>query len=144
MKHAWLSGCLMMLLIVPGYAEDEDDELYEDVKPEQCLSVRRIKKTEILDDRTIFFYMSGNKIYRNHLPRKCFGLKRSDSFSYKLHTSRLCAIDSIKVVDRIGGDIRSGASCGLGKFYPISEEEVAFLKGDEPRPEEPEAPDEDE
>jgi len=145
MNSKWFCGGLLMLLVIPmGYAEDEDEELYPDVTPEDCISVRQIKKTDIIDDQNVVFHMNGGKIYRNHLPRKCFGLKNRESFSYKLHSARLCSIDSIKVIDRFGGSLSSGPSCGLGKFYPISKEEVAFLMGDEPRSEPPEAPDDDE
>ena len=144
MNRNWLWSCLVLLLIAPmGYAEEEGDEPMSDPAPEECVNVRQIKKTEIIDDQNILFYMNGGKIYRNHLPRKCFGLKRRESFSYKLHTPRLCGIDIIKVVDQFGG-LSQGTSCGLGKFHPISKEQAAFLMGNEPRPEPPEALDEDE
>lgn len=144
----WLCSCLMLLLIAPVVIAAEEakeaDEPDTELTPEECINVRQIKKTEIIDDQNIVFYMSGGKIYRNHLPRKCFGLKRRESFSYKIRTSRLCGIDSIRVVDQFGGGIEQGPSCGLGKFFPISEAEVAFLMGDEPRPEQPEPVDDDE
>ncbi len=145
MNRNWLWSCLVLLLIAPmGYAEEEADEQMVDSAPEECVNVRQIKKTKIIDDQNILFHMNGGKIYRNHLPRKCFGLKRRESFSYKLRTPRLCGIDTIKVVDSFGGSLSQGISCGLGKFHPISEEQAAFLMGDEPRPEPPEALDEDE
>lgn len=144
MNSKWLFSCLATLLIAPlGYAADEDEELYPEVTPEDCIHVRQIKKTDIVDDQNIIFHLHGGKIYRNRLPRKCFGLKRRESFSYKIHTARLCDIDSIRVVDQFAGRLDSGPSCGLGKFYPISKEEVAFLLGDEPRAELPEAPDDE-
>jgi hypothetical protein len=145
MNRNWLWSCLVLLLIAPmGYAEEEGDEQATDSAPEDCVSVRHIKKTDVIDDQNILFRMNGGKIYRNHLPRKCFGLKRSDGFSYEIRTPRLCDLDSVKVLDQFGGGIRPGPSCGLGKFHSITEEEAAFLMGDEPRAKPPEAPDEDE
>lgn len=141
MKRTWLSSCFLMLLISPlGYAADEDEELYPDVTPENCVTVSLIKQTEIIDDQNIIFRMRGGKIYRNHLPRKCFGLKRRESFSYEVRTPQLCGVDTIRVVDPFRQSLDTGPSCGLGKFYPISEAEAAFLMGDEPRVEPPEAP----
>lgn len=151
MNTKWLSSCLVLLLIAPlGVSAEEGDEQDIDLTPEDCVNVRQIKTTEVIDDQNIIFHMNGGKIYRNHLPRKCFGLKRRESFSYKIRTTRLCSVDTIQVIDQFGGGIDQGPRCGLGKFYPISEEQAAFLMGEEPRaeppeaPETPEAPDEDE
>ena len=33
----------------------------------------------------------------------------------------------IRVLEQFGGFIQEGMSCGLGVFYPISEEEAEFL-----------------
>ena len=112
---------------VTTLAEGEEDELLDELEPVKCIPVRQIQETKIIDNQNILFYMNGNKIYRNNLPHKCGGLKRRDAFMYEVRTSRLCDLDTIKVVERFGGGFAPGASCGLGKFYPISEELAELL-----------------
>ena len=63
----------------------EDDELDADLvdrEPVNCVTVNRIRRTDIIDDNNILFYMRGGKIYRNYMQRKCPRLKSQDSFTY--------------------------------------------------------------
>ncbi len=83
-----------------------------------CVQLRGIRETRVVDDRTIDFIMTGKKWYRNTLPYRCSGLGFERAFSYKTSLSQLCSVDIITVVHQ-GGGIRRGASCGLGKFTPI-------------------------
>lgn len=87
-------------------------------EPESCISLNRIRRTEVHDDRTIDFHMSGGETYRNTLPRDCNGLGFEESFSYRTSLSRLCSTDIITVV-RTGGGATGGPSCGLGQFQPV-------------------------
>jgi hypothetical protein len=144
MKIKWLYLCLGLMAASPASFAEDDDDIFDEIIPEDCIQVRAIKDTDIVDDQTILFYMRGDKIYRNNLDHKCRGLKREESFMYEVNTSRLCDIDIIKVVDGFN-DIRSnglrtqmvGTSCFLGKFYPISEEMADILKNGEPQPKPP-------
>ncbi|MGI9343028.1 MAG: hypothetical protein ACR2QV_09260 [Gammaproteobacteria bacterium] len=97
-----------------------------------CVNVRRISRTDVLDDRSILFYMHGSEIYLNKLPFRCSGLRMADAFSYDVRTSQLCDIDVIRVVRTFGGDMRPGIGCPLGKFQQVTEEQVMFLRGIEP------------
>ena len=82
-----------------------------------CVSLARIQSTRIIDDRTIVFEMSGNKMLVNHLPRRCPGLKPQKGFGYRTSLSQLCNTDIIWVLENYGGGgVERGASCGLGKF----------------------------
>ena len=78
-----------------------------------CISLRRIDHTKILDDKTILFEMKGRKAYLNEMNRRCPRLASEESFMYKTSTSQLCSVDMITVIDNFG---RDWASCGLGKF----------------------------
>ncbi len=78
-----------------------------------CISLRSIDHTKILDDKTILFEMKGRKAYLNEMSRRCPRLAREESFMYKTSTSQLCNVDMITVIDSFG---RDWASCGLGKF----------------------------
>ena len=137
-KRAVIASLMAGFLATANAEEGDEEELDPQFAPEDCVSIPRIRDTDIIDDRTILFEMKGGQIYRNTLPRKCPGLRRSDAFMYKTRLSQLCAIDTISVLNRLGGGFTRGPSCGLGKFYPISEDEAIRLKQGEPPPEEPE------
>ena len=102
-----------------------------------CVSLGRIRQTDIVDDQTILFYMRGPEIYVNRLPRRCPGLRIAGSFSYKTSLTELCNTDVITVIRSLGVGPSLGPTCGLGMFQPITAEAVAALKEPpaEPEPE---------
>jgi len=105
------------------------DEPEEVEGTEDCIYLRMLRRTEVLDDRNILFEMTGGKIYRNFLPRRCHSLSNRESFMYESRASRLCRSDRIRVIDSMSmGAGMSGPSCALGKFYPVSENEVKAMK----------------
>lgn len=115
-------------------AEAMDGEAVEEADPaldregERCISTRAIRDTDIVDARTILFRMRGGEYYVNHLTNSCRGLLRERRFSYRTSVGRLCSVDSIRVIEQFGGSIREGMSCGLGAFYPVTEEEADLMK----------------
>jgi hypothetical protein len=88
-------------------------------EPVNCVSLSRIRSTDVIDDSTIDFKMAGGKTYRNSLPHSCPGLKFEDRFSYKTSINQLCSVDIIRVLNDHGGHLSEGAGCGLGKFQPV-------------------------
>jgi len=96
--------------------------------PEQCVSLSRIDHTEVVDNQNILFHMRGGKIYRNHLPYTCSGLKISNTFMYRTSLNQLCNVDIITVLDNIGFGYSPRNSCGLGHFYPVTKDDVRKLK----------------
>jgi hypothetical protein len=88
-------------------------------KPVDCVNLQDIRETRVRDDQTIDFYLSGRKTYRNTLPYKCSGLGFQQAFSYKTSINRLCSVDLITVIQQGAGPMR-GATCGLGKFQPVT------------------------
>ena len=110
----------------PVYELDEEDFAI-DREGERCISTRNIRDTDILDERTILFRMRGGDYFVNYLRNDCPGLVREERFSYRSSGGRLCQVDMIRVLEQFGGFIQEGMSCGLGVFYPISEEEAEFL-----------------
>jgi hypothetical protein len=118
-------------LVVPATAEEKKmNEELELVSgpPEQCVSLARIDRTEVIDDQNILFHMRGGKIYRNHLSHRCPGLGFHESFMYRTSLSQLCNVDIITVLNDIGFGFSPGPSCGLGLFYPVTKEDVRELK----------------
>lgn len=86
-----------------------------------CVSLSAVDRTEVLDDSTIMFYMNNGRMYMNELPHRCPGLREDGTFMYRVSTTQLCNIDVITVLERFGAGFMQGASCGLGKFQPVSE-----------------------
>jgi hypothetical protein len=111
----------------PSAQGDEEEEF--DRTPRRCVATARIRNTDILDDRTIIFYLRGNKdVFRTYLPRECPGLERNDRFSYQTHNGQLCDSDTITVLEQIGTRLSPSFTCRLGEFIPITAEEAEDLK----------------
>ena len=101
-----------------------------DREPVRCILANRIDRTEVIDERTVLFYMRGRDIYRNQLTQNCPRLVREKRFSYEVRTNQLCSVDFITVLEYWGTTLRQGPSCGLGMFYPITQEEADLLDAD--------------
>ena len=84
-----------------------------------CIELSRIRESKVVDDRTIDFILRDGSVLRNTLPFSCPQLGFERAFSYSTSISRLCSVDIITVITQ-GGGIRTGASCGLGKFAPYT------------------------
>lgn len=120
-----------------GPAERRAKELasYQPVgEPVNCVSINRIRSTNIVNDRTIDFKLTGGKMYRNTLPHSCPSLVFEDRFSYRTSTSQLCSVDTIRVLQNHGGHLSEGAGCGLGKFQPVEKvpemSEISYTPGE--------------
>lgn len=87
--------------------------------PVSCVNLQNIRESKVIDDRTIDFVMRDGRILRNTLPYSCPGLGFERAFSYKTSISQLCSVDIITVINN-GAGIRTGASCGLGTFVPVT------------------------
>lgn len=114
---------------------DDDENAAEDPlaeiafgAPVACVNTQRIRRTDVLNDREILFIMHGSEVYLNKLPHRCPRLKMSDTFSYEVRGSQLCDVDVIRVVDTFGGRISPGPACGLGKFLPVTEDQVPLVR----------------
>ena len=127
-----LIATLAVGLAAPVFAGEDDnkaiDELLSDA--EHCISLRRIDRTDVVDDSNILFYMKGGDVYLNRLPHRCPGLRWEKAFMYRTSMSQLCNVDIITVLDNMGFGFSPGVSCGLGPFYPISEETAKALKSE--------------
>lgn len=86
-------------------------------KPVSCLSLSQVRETRVRSDEVIDFYVTGHRVYRNTLPRKCPGLGFQERFSHKSSISEICSVDTVTVLE---SDLRPGATCGLGAFQPVT------------------------
>ncbi len=144
-----LAAAFCLLILAPAALTLAQDEGDVDEGGERCIDTRRISTTRIIDNQNIQFYMRDRTIYNNELPRRCPGLRRGKTISYRTTISRLCSTDFITLLDNYGMGLSRGASCGLGKFRPISKEEAQALRGGEeteiePKPVPPAEPEEPE
>ena len=117
-----ISICFLTLSSYVRAAEDNPlaDIISNPDNGVRCVSLSAIDHTDIVDNGFILFYMRGKKIYLNVLPRTCHGLKNADSFMYRVPTMRLCNVDLITVLERVGGGFYPGPTCGLGLFFPVN------------------------
>ena len=99
-----------------------------------CIDINRIDTTNVVSNTVIDFKMRGGKVFRNTLPFSCSGLVFEDSFSYRTSTSRLCNVDTVRVLHSYGGRLEEGVGCGLGKFQPVEKvsavEEISYKENE--------------
>lgn len=124
--------CVVISIVAAtvSFAAQAQEEL--DRTPQDCVRASSIRSTQIVDDKTILFYMSGNRVYRNELPDGCPRLAAEGRFSYERRVGqrvgRLCSIDAITVLESFR-EVPFGATCRLGQFYPITEAELDDILG---------------
>ncbi len=124
------TSCLL-ILSPPGAAEEDAPKVEADdsfVEGQRCVSSRPIRRTEVLDDQNILFYIRGTAIYLNHLPKPCKNLSREGRFMYRTTVARICRSDIINILRDDGFGLGLGRACKLGSFYAITKEDVEFLK----------------
>ena len=132
MRHLMTFSALIALMGTPALAQEESwqDIPLEEREGKSCISIPRIKSSDVLDDHNIVFDMRGRDMYLNKLPNRCPNLAFEDTFTYSTPLSQLCNTDIITVLRNIGSGFMRGPSCGLDKFVPITKEEVKELKAE--------------
>jgi hypothetical protein len=129
MNRSILASCLAILfagLVLPDAVRAQDEGF--DRTPVDCISLNRIRRTEVIDDHTILFHLRGNRIYRTQMERACLGLEREQRFTYQVHSSQLCDNTTITVLERTGFGLGTGFTCRLGSFYPVSTDELEEIR----------------
>ncbi len=95
----------------------------------RCIRQASIDKTDVLNSNIIVFKDERKRIFINQMPVKCLDLRPGAKVVY---TSRgdgqLCQLDSINVLHPGAGGLTTGPSCMLGKFEPISQDQLDVLK----------------
>lgn len=118
-----ISGGLLMTNPAGAAAEARVAEA-----PVHCLSLTRIKDSDVLDKKHIVFRMIDGSAYVSVLRHPCPGLTRNKAFLYRTSIGQLCDLDIVTVLDDVGFGLTPGASCGLGMFEPIDEQGIKNLK----------------
>ena len=86
-------------------------------EPVSCIQLNEVRETHVRDDQVIDFEMAGKRVYRNTLDGACPSLGFEERFAYSVSNGLLCSTDLITVLQSTG---TRGATCGLGKFQPVS------------------------
>lgn len=85
-------------------------------KPVDCLQLRDIRSSRIIDRTAILYETSGGKMYVNRPRSGATSLDSGDIMITDTHSSQLCSIDIVRLYDS-GARMQSGF-VGLGKFVP--------------------------
>jgi hypothetical protein len=104
----------------------QDDDSAGGVK--RCVSLHQIDRTKVVDDDTVLFFLKGGDVVRNDLLRRCPTLMSENTFMYRTSLEQLCNSDTITVLNDVGFGFLPGATCGLGDFEPITEDEADTLE----------------
>lgn len=84
-------------------------------EPVDCINLRQVRSTEVIDD-TAILYKVGSTVYLNQPDAGEQSLNRWDAMLTRTHSSRLCSVDVVHMVDPLTG-FQSG-SVFLGEFVP--------------------------
>ena len=79
-----------------------------------CIYAHDIDNTQVSrDGRSILFYMSGHRVWKNTLQDQCVTLGPDHGFVYTVTDDEICSnLESIRVID-------TGEVCELGDFTPV-------------------------
>ena len=91
----------------------------------RCLSLHKFSEVKALDEHHIVFELHGDRFYLVQLERRCPGLKPQNAVAYEHRSARLCQMDRVSGVGVTGG---FSPSCQLGRFQPVTEEQIALLE----------------
>ncbi len=130
--HKFLGLAFLLALLVPGpsLADEEEEEEYNTLN---CINIKRMRNTKVVDDLRILFYMRGGSDYVNILPRQCRGLSREGRFSYRVSANTLCKQDLIRILRYGATGLEEGKSCRLGSFHEVTDEDIEMILDPEPR-----------
>lgn len=92
-------------------------------KPVDCINLRSIRSTEIVDGVGIVYEVNSGKLYVNRPTNGVSNLDRDDILVTKTHGGQLCRMDIVRTVDRTS-QFQTGF-VGLGKFTPYTKPQQA-------------------
>ncbi len=108
----------------PALSPDEVTLNRESVR---CISAGAIRETDAIDNRNIVFRLRNGDYFLNTLISRCENLERTNRISFTTPSGRLCSGHLIGVIQPFSNANRPIGSCGLRRFFPVSEEEAALL-----------------
>jgi hypothetical protein len=109
-------------------AQEEEEQSGISERTRNCVNTRRIRRTHIVDDRNLLFYLGTRTVLLNTMQEQCAGLKREGQFSWSTNSGVLCRGDGISSMRNAGGRTRPVPRCALGIFYQISREDADAMR----------------
>ncbi len=113
---------VLVLLLSPAF-------VWADAETTDCVYARDVKQFEILNDSTLLLIGRLDRRWVNRLNTRCAGLRKNMVLNVSRFGSQICANDRITATSR--GAVRGEgpvANCLLGKFEPVTPEQVAMLR----------------
>lgn len=86
--------------------------------PVDCIYLRDIRSSQIIDRTAILYEVNDGRLYLNRPQTGASSLDWNDILVTDTHSSQLCSIDTVRLLDR-GSGFQSGF-VGLGKFVPYT------------------------
>lgn len=105
---------------------DPDAADYSNTK--RCLNRRRIRQTQVLDEKHVSIQVGRDEYYLIQFRHRCPGLRRGGAVMFESRSNSLCAHDSLRAMDDWGTQIRPGSPCPIPGFQSITKEELLYLK----------------
>ena len=116
--------CVLAVLAARSAAAAEGSAIGD---TQMCIDSNAIRRTPVVDSRTIVVEMRGGAHGYKRIDLKgiCPGLDRQTGFSYESSINKLCVPDGLRVLD-------SGAVCMIDKIVTIDEREAKELLARKP------------
>lgn len=96
-------------------------------KPVNCIPLRDIRSSRVLDSTAIVYEGRGGRLYVNRPDVGAGSLRRDDILVTKTWSSQLCNLDSVRLLDW-GSRFQRGF-VGLGKFVPYERPKAKAAQG---------------
>ena len=115
----------------PAHIEDlleEADNAPTLEEAPRCISVHRIRSTDVIDSRHVAFRMTKNEYYLAELEKKCVGLDRRATITYASTGHRLCKRDGIRAIIKYGPTASQGPRCLISDFIPVTKDYLDMVR----------------
>lgn len=107
-----------------------DPEKADYVDEERCISTRRVRRVQVLDDQHVTFQTGRDEYYLVQFERRCPGLMRNKPVMYEKRSQRLCTHDLLRAVSEYApfGELQTGVPCPIPGFQSITREQMVTLR----------------
>ncbi len=85
-------------------------------EPQQCIQLRDIRNTTVVDESTILYQVNTRELYRADFDVPCGGLDNSTTLVTDTNSTQLCTGDQVRVLENPTG--RERAFCAISRFTP--------------------------
>ena len=102
------------------------DDAYAD--SQRCLGLHQYRSVDVLSDELIVFE-GRRKYWLNQLQNRCVGLRPDLLLKLSLRGSQVCELDTFRGLDSTTvAPLFGSGNCFLGRFEPISKEQLDLLR----------------